>query len=732
MPAAPDTRSRDPLSTRSAFSREIPPALQRLRCAPLAIALSSCLATTAVQAEHAQSPDGPTLETVEVHGERLRTDLLREQALTPGGVTLIDIETLFQRNVSNMADLLRFTPGVWSASPNGGSPVFLSSRGSNLDATDFDVNGIKLLQDGLPVTTADGNNHNRLIDPLSMRYATVARGANAMTFGASTLGGAINFVSPTALNTAPLQLYTMGGSHGRLNAQATAARVFDNGLDGLLTVASDNWDGYRDHSKDNSNSVYGNTGWQFGDGNESRLYAAYIDTDMDLPGTLSKEQINEDPDQASTAALGGDYGKKLESWRVANKTRWVLGDNSAVELGFSWEEQSLYHPIVDKVLVDFDGPGPMPPQEVFSLLIDTDHRDAGMMARYELTLGEHNVLVGINAGDGKVTGGNYRNDNGQKNGLTTKVDNKASNVEAFAIDRWQFAPQWTFVYGAQAVWADREIENVEVASGEVRDPQGNYDSINPRIGVLYDISDNITLFANVSKVFEPPTNFELEDDVRANQDTLDAMKGYVVETGSRGLHSLGQASEMHWEVSVYHGWIDNEILSVDDPLAPGTSLSTNVDNTIHAGVEALWGASIVLDNVGQHTLAPTLSFTLNEFNFDNDDLYGNNQLPAAPGYALRGELLYRNAGGFFVGPTFDVIDDRYADFANTYKVDDYQLLGLRGGYTAERWEVFAQVDNLLDTEYVSALSVRDIALPDAEILSPGAPLSFYAGFRYQL
>lgn len=732
MPAVPDARSRDLFSIRSALSREIPPALQRLRRAPLALLLASGLAATAVQADHAQNPEGPTLETVEVHGERLRTDLLREQSLTPGGVTVIDMETLFQRNMSNMADMLRFTPGVWSASPNGGSPVFLSARGSNLDATDYDVNGIKLLQDGLPITTADGNNHNRLIDPLSMRYATVARGANAMTFGASTLGGAINFVSPTALNTAPLQLYTMGGSHGRLNAQATAARVFDNGVDGLLTVASDNWDGYRDHSKDDSNSVYGNTGWQFGEGNESRLYAAYIDTDMDLPGTLSQEQIKEDPDQASTAALGGDYGKKLESWRVANRTRWALGDNSAVELGFSWEEQSLYHPIVDKVLVDFDGPGPMPPTEVFSLLINTDHRDAGMMARYELTLGEHNVLAGINAGDGKVSGGNYRNDNGQKNGLTTRVDNKASNVEAFAIDRWQFAPQWTFVYGAQAVWADREIENVEVASGEVRDPQGNYDSINPRIGVLYDIVDNITLFANASKVFEPPTNFELEDDVRASQDTLDAMKGYVVEIGSRGRHPLGQANETHWEVSAYYGWIEDEILSVDDPLAPGTSLSTNVDNTIHAGVEALWGASVALDNVGQHSLAPTLSLTLNDFNFDNDELYGNNQLPAAPGYALRGELLYRNADGFYVGPTFDVIDERYADFANTYKVGDYQLLGLRGGYTTERWEVFTQVDNLLDTEYISALSVRNIALPDAEILSPGAPLSVYAGFRYQL
>lgn len=703
----------------------IPASVPRPYCLIALCALSS-VASPTLQAGHGHNPE---LETVEIHGQKLHLDLQRERSLTPGGVTLLDSEEFFKRNVPNLAEMLRYVPGLWTDSASGGSSVFISSRGSNLDATDYDVNGIKLLQDGLPITTADGNNHNRLIDPLSTRYATVARGANAMTYGASTLGGAIDYNSPTALNTDPLQLYLNGGSHGRMNARGTAAGVLGPGLDGLVTVASNSWDGYRDHSKDDSNSVYSNAGWEFGKGSDTRLYASWIDTDMDLPGSLSEEQIKEDPDQASTAALGGDYGKKVKTWRVADKTRFALSANSALTLGISWEEQELYHPIVDKVLVDFDGPGPQPPQEVFSLLIDTDHRDLGAMARYDLVVGEHNLLLGVNAGDGKVSGGNYRNDNGQKNGLTTKVDNKAQNVEAFAMDRWQFTPQWTLVYGAQAVWADREIENIEVASGETRDPQADYDSINPRIGVLYDIVDDITLFSNVSRVFEPPTNFELEDDVRASQETLDAMHGTVVEIGSRGAHALERSSEMYWELALYYGWIDDEILSVDDPLAPGTSLSTNVDNTIHAGVEALWGASLALDEAGTNRLDPTLSLTLNEFNFDNDPVYGNNQLPAAPGYALRGELLYRHASGFYVGPTFDVIDSRFADFTNSYKVDNYNLLGLRGGYTTQRWEVFAQVENMLDTEYVATLTVKDFAAPNDQILNPGAPLSFYAGAR---
>jgi hypothetical protein len=75
--------------------------------------------------------------------------------------------------------VLKYVPGIRSTSNSGSDGIYLSSRGSNLDATNYDMNGIKLMQDGLPVTTADGNNHNRVIDPLSARHATVARGAKS-------------------------------------------------------------------------------------------------------------------------------------------------------------------------------------------------------------------------------------------------------------------------------------------------------------------------------------------------------------------------------------------------------------------------------------------------------------------------------------------------------------------------------------------------------------------------
>ena len=145
------------------------------------------------------------LETVVVTAQRVKDALEAERALTPGAVTTLDAATFNERSVTQLADMLRYVPGVWAESYNGNDDVFYSSRGSNLDATDYDKNGVKFLQDGLPVTTADGNNHNRALDPLNARYVTVAHGANALAYGASTLGGAIDVTTPTARTSAPVE-----------------------------------------------------------------------------------------------------------------------------------------------------------------------------------------------------------------------------------------------------------------------------------------------------------------------------------------------------------------------------------------------------------------------------------------------------------------------------------------------------------------------------------------------
>jgi iron complex outermembrane receptor protein len=662
--------------------------------------------------------DQVQLPEVEVSGaspsRQIKQELESEQALVPGGVTVIDAKELQERNVSNVADMLRYVPGVWSASASGSEATLISIRGSNLDAVDYDGNGVMLLQDGLPVTAADGNNHNRFVDPLSARHVVVARGANALTYGASTLGGAIDIISKTALDTPPLEVLLNAGSFGHAQGRVTGGMVAGN-LDGLVTIEGKRRDGYRDHNEQERESVYANGGVQLGDAVATRFYFTYIQNNEELPGTLTRAQWQENPEQASADALLGDYQWNVETWRFANKTTWDIDADSSVSVGFSYEEQQLYHPIVQSPF--------------FSLLIDTEQRNLGASVRYDLRLGAHDLLAGINYGKTEVEGGNYGNNGGYRDGLMSIVDNNADSITLFLMDRWRFASRWTAIYGAQGFSGSREVRSIDPATGvATRNPAGDYESINPRAGLIYHLTPTAELFTNVSRLYEAPTTYQIDDEISGSNQTLDAMQGTVFELGTRGTGDTG-ASQWRWEVSAYYAKLRDEILSVDNPAAPGTgdSLSLNVDATIHAGIEALLGASFPLGRGGSHRIEPLMSLTINRFRFDDDPVYGGNTLPAAPDLAIRGEVLYRNANGFYAGPTFDFVGERYADFSNTYSIDSYALLGLRAGFIRKQWEVYVEGRNLTGKNYIARSSVMDVAPANAAILSPGEPLSMYAG-----
>jgi len=666
-------------------------------------------------------------ERVLVTAEQARAEVETARAFTPGGVTIVEGDELARRHINGLADMLRYVPGVWAESRSGSDELFFSSRGSNLDATDYDRNGVKLLQDGLPVTTADGNNHNRVIDPLSARYTTVARGANALTYGASTLGGAIDFVSPTARNSAPFAASLDSGSHGSLNARATFGASGDR-VDGLLTVEGMRWDGYRDHSEQERWGMYANTGLQVSDTTLLRVFGTYVDNDQRLPGALTRAEVDADRNRASSAAIGGDYGKVVTTGRVAAKATWTLRASGSLSAGLSYEAQSLFHPIVDRIFVDVDGPGPLPPFEVFSLLVVTDHRDLGAVARYNWSTGAHDLLVGLNYGTGSATGGNYRNLNGRPNGISQHVDNTADSVEAFVLDRWRASGRLTLSFGAQVVSAARDVRTTNATTGALDNPADRYSAVNPRAGVIVALNEAAELYGNVSRLYEAPTTFEMEDDVRGGNATLAPMTGAVAEVGLRSRLGGTTGTNWSWDITAYYARISDEILSMDDPFAPGNSLTTNIDGTVHAGIEALVRGSLVTGTA--HRVDPMVSVTLNRFGFAGDPVYGDNDLPAAPTYAVRGEVVYRHASGVYAGPTFDLVGRRYADFANTYTVDSHQLMGLRLGVSGRQWEMFGEVRNLFDTEYIGSVGVLNTAGAGARVLYPGAPRSAYAGLRF--
>ncbi|MDN5864235.1 MAG: TonB-dependent receptor [Gammaproteobacteria bacterium] len=666
------------------------------------------------QGENGSAPASTTsLSPIVVYGFARDAVLGTRQRLTPGAFSIVDGETFYRRQVTNMADALRYVPGVLMNSSTGGDDGVISIRGSNLTSLNFDKSGVLLLQDGLPVTTAGGANHNRLLSPAAARVVLVARGANALTYGASTLGGAINFITPTARNSDSRQLYLFGGSYGLVGGRASFGGVWGD-FDGMLTVGGKHFSGWRQHSLERVLSLRGNTGWRSSKDFKLRIYATYIDSHQELAGALTRAEFDADPSQAAPSYLRGNHQLNVKTGRLAVKGNWGIDARSRLEFGLSYAIQSLFHPIVDVF-----NPNP-PPEKFFSLLIDTTQRTIGGMARYHLEAGDHKVVAGINLAHTSNAGANYENDAGERGSFMNSVNDHADSATVYMMDRWGFAPRWTLVYGTQGVWARRDV-NDSVHQ------EASYSSINPRAGVIYKLGRDSEAFASVSRIYEPPNIFQMNNDASPNDgQVLSAMQGISWEVGTRGSGVPIGAGTWRWSLSLYYAAIRDEILSVGPP---GALQAANVGHTIHAGIEALAGGSFPVAGEANR-IEPLVSLTWNHFRLDGDPVFGDNQLPYAPDYVVHGQVMYRNApSGFYVGPTFEWVGSRYADMANTYQVDGYWLVGLRAGIQSDRWNLFVELRNITDKAYVNGVTVYTQAAPDARALVPGAPRSLFLGFR---
>ncbi|PIU07222.1 MAG: TonB-dependent receptor, partial [Methylobacterium sp. CG09_land_8_20_14_0_10_71_15] len=241
---------------------------------------------------------------------------------TVGSVAFVDAATLQDRYANTLRDVLKDVPGVY-VQERYGQELRLSVRGSGI-ARAFHLRGIELLQDGIPLNLADGSGDFYQVDPLALRSVEVYKGGNALTFGATTLGGAVNVVTPTAYTAlAPNILRVDGGSFGTIREQAQMSRI-DGPLDVLVNATLTNSDGFRAHEAQATKNFNVNIGYRIAPDIETRFYLGTYLTDQKLPGTLTLGQSLTTPTLANPAAISGNQSRKVETERIANRTSFLL------------------------------------------------------------------------------------------------------------------------------------------------------------------------------------------------------------------------------------------------------------------------------------------------------------------------------------------------------------------------------------------------------------------------
>lgn len=636
-------------------------------------------------------------------------DSMREMSRIPGAVDLVPAQQYANSYAQNLEDALGSTPGV-TASKRFGAEVRLAIRGSGL-SRGFHMRGLELLQDGIPYNIADGSADFQEIDPLIAQQIEVYKGGNGLRYGASTLGGAINFVTPSGY-TAPARnlLRVEGGSFGTLRSHAEMARVIDNvDLYGALTAVS--VDGYRAQEAEKTIRFSGNLGYRFNGAAETRTYLSYNSINQELPGSLTRNAALATPQQAATASLTGHQARNVRSLRVANKSVIEIDTGEKVEFGVFFNEKRLFHPIFQ--------------------VIDQEGFTTGGFARYELDhqIGSYRneITLGSRLSYGENRAKQYVNVSGSRGGLTSDGWQTSSTTALYAEDKFHVTPDISLIAGLQGLVATRDFRNILVPS---KSDGKTYHTLSPRGGMLWDVTPAAQVWANVTRSYEPPTFSELIQSTVFQFVPLAAQKAVTYEVGTRGA-----TSSLSWNIALYRADLSDELVaySVGGSIPASTF---NADRTIHQGLEA--GLTIDLARLAGVTFAEgeklllEEAYTYSDFRFDGDAIYGDNKLAGQAPHILVSALRYRHGKGFDIAPKLEwVPDGGYVDYSNTTKSPGYALIGLEAGYDiAPGLHLFVDARNLADRRYISTYSTEIVTTGASAVYYPGEGRSVFAGLSF--
>lgn len=691
------------------------------------LALSAALASVWLPASHAQQVN--TLSPVVVSGQAgsspLQPGAAQEKARleqVPGGTNLIEPQK--EIRLVTLRDALDYQPGIVIQEFFGGiDQPRLNIRGSGVQSNPVN-RGVLLLQDGLPLNEADGSFVIGLIEPRNSSLISVRRGANALSAGASTLGGEVDFRSLTGIQND--QISIEGGSFGRLGLYAAKGFQGEQ-LDGRLSISHDKADGYRHHSSSERTSIQGNFGVR-GDNFENRTYLSYTDLQFDIPNVIPKSRLYEDPrsvmgdgntpQDMATNIYNRDPNRDTKQIRLANRSYWG-SDELNQTFGVYWQniDDTFTNPLVSSPTT---GNTYGAQWQLSGKLQTLDYRLALDWARSDMD--RELYAVSPVSGSRLQRFGNY--------------DLQAENRSAMLGLEWHMTPQWSLVGDLKYTQAIRDAKDRN--NGAKLDQDWSYAS--PKAGIIWKPSDTMRWFANVSRSNEAPTYWEIiygdvaqpmnPASAATSMNRLDLQRAITYEFGGDGTLGNGQYAA-NWAIALYRSNVKDELMSVSS--ANGTAAGTYNyrGRTRHQGIEAGLNGTLPAPGVGAFDYR--IAYTYSDFRFRGGEFDGN-QIAGVPKHLISAELLYR-VGGWRFGPNLRWLpSDTPTNHSNTpdTQQDAYAIWGFKVAYQHDKhWNAYLAADNIFDKTYASSYVIRNTGTLAMPTFLSGNGRSVSAGLSYK-
>jgi iron complex outermembrane recepter protein len=624
----------------------------------------------------------------------------------PASVDTIDASTIHDGQPQvNLSETLSRIPGVFAANrQNYAQDLQVSSRGFGARAA-FGVRGVRLYQDGIPVTMPDGQGQTGSFSLLSADRIEILRGPFSALYGNAS-GGVISVFTEDPPEMPYVTFSGGGGSYGTgtfgVKLGASSQHV------GAIVAASEFvTDGYRDHSsarRDLTNAklvlepssatritLIGNTQYQ---------------PETQDPLGLTRAQWSANPRAADPAATQFDTRKTINQAQAGAALDQRFSDDLQLHVDTYGGRRLI------RQYLALSGIGATSSGGV----VDLDRDYGGIGARIvwrTRAFGQPIALtLGADADRQHELRKGFVNVNGDIGDLRRNEDDTVRSTDVYAQAEWEMSARWSATAGVRTS-SVRYGSDDHYVTAQNPDDSGaqRFNDTSPVAGVVFHAADNLNLYASYGEGFETPTFAELayRNGATGLNFALQPATSRATEIGVK--YRIDERQRLN--AALFNVDTSNEI--VVDAATGGRTTFRNAGATRRRGAEASWDARYRY-GVQAHV---ALTWLRAEF----VDAYATGsppaivpagaRLPGVPSKQAYAELAWIPGGwsGLDTALEAQYVDKLYVNERNTDAAPAYAVMNARIGFSqtsgAAKWQEFVRLNNLFDRHYAGSVIVGD-------------------------
>lgn len=619
-----------------------------------------------------------------------------------------------------LSEALALVPGLVALDRrNWAQDLQLSSRGFGARST-FGVRGVRLLEDGIPLTQPDGQGQTGSFNLAAAERVEVLRGPAAVLYG-NAPGGVVQVFTAEPNDPAEWGVGLVAGDQGLRQASVySSGRVGE--VSAVVRATRMQLEGDRAHSRSARTQWHGRFQWE--PSPSERLTWVLSHTDMPEvqdPLGLTEAQWLADARQAGSAAEQHNTRKGIQHGHtgLVYELRSPWGRSQAMVYG--GERSIVQFQAIPAPPASGAQNAPSHPGGV----IDLQRRFAGADVRHtfstegnwgalDATFGmSHDLLHEDRRGYQNFDSAGQLGVRGQ---LKRDERNSATTADAYAWLSWTSSPAWQWSAGWRPSRVNFRSRDRYIAPGNGDDSgRVSYNSSAPVVSVMWTPIPRWQWYATAGRSSETPTLNEVAyRSANGSQtgwnSTLRASAGRQVELGSKWRGAAGKVLN----AAVYRIDTDGDIGILSN--SGGRTVFQNVGRTRREGVElsaafepaAEWrvqaagsfGRAVFLDGYVRNSQAGPSAVTAGK------------HLPGVPLSLLYAEVAWRpKPVGPHAGLEWRQQGRIWADDANTTRSPSQQQwaarAGWRWGFDDWRFDALARVENLTDARLIGALIVNE-------------------------